>query len=306
MALKGHHLIALLAGGGAMVGVLTTPVGFLEMLVTSAGVSEVLPAAAPPLGATARTLIAGFAGLMAAGIALAINRPEGTDQGEQKMGFAFSKLAALARVGRRQRPLADLPTLRRADAHPDAPPRRPIFASRDFGGADIFSGPVAPAGPVAIEDPGIEDEPIVDGAGLVMPHAPEPLDESELAALIEHAVPEPELRLARPEPVTPVAAVPASAAPVTALEHMSVAELARRFERGLARRAALTEVAEATERAEAAMIETRQDFPYSKNTVLADIPPVPPVAVPADVDPKMDEALRAALGTLRKMTVNGR
>ncbi|PDH65410.1 MAG: hypothetical protein CNE89_11625, partial [Sphingomonadaceae bacterium MED-G03] len=99
-----------LAAIAAAAALLATPVGLLETAVASSGLSEALPAAAPPLGLTARLLMAGFVGMLAAGLVAAMNRdPDAADDerdkdgrqhrasGARHMGFAFSKLTALAR-----------------------------------------------------------------------------------------------------------------------------------------------------------------------------------------------------------------
>ena len=147
--------MAALAGVAAAVALLATPVGLLEMLVASSGLSEAVPAAAPPLGVTARLMMAGFVGLLIAGAVAAVRDPRQAEderdtdgrqqsaQGARQMGFAFSKLTALARGRATPTGVAEAPALRRADAHPDAPPRPPIFASRDFDGVEIFARPDA-------------------------------------------------------------------------------------------------------------------------------------------------------------------
>src|SRR3546814_15728478 len=58
-----------------------------------------------------------------------------------------------------------IPTFNRADSHPDAPPRRPIFANSDF----------AEMGPLAVSA-----APVESSEGLRLPKAPEPLDEVDL------------------------------------------------------------------------------------------------------------------------------
>ena len=53
--------------------------------------------------------------------------------------FIWSLMRALDTIGRKPRPVfvpesePEAPRLRRADAHPDAPSRRPLFAGRDLG-----------------------------------------------------------------------------------------------------------------------------------------------------------------------------
>jgi len=111
------------------------------------------------------------------------------------MTFQFSRLKAL--IGRRKTAndegfafdveelhVDPMPVLRRSDAHPDAPPRVPLFASRDLGHEAL---PPIHAGNDDDNDPGDdmdavmrrEDEavrPVVeDITGLAMPRAPEPL-----------------------------------------------------------------------------------------------------------------------------------
>lgn len=58
------------------------------------------------------------------------------------MAFAFERLAALTR--RRGRRSGELPRLRRADAHPDNPVRRPILARSELE-PDLFTGPLRQA-----------------------------------------------------------------------------------------------------------------------------------------------------------------
>src|SRR3546814_20278004 len=58
-----------------------------------------------------------------------------------------------------------IPTFNRADSHPDAPPRRPIFANSDF--AEIGSLAVSAA-------------PVESSEGLRLPKTHEPLDEVDL------------------------------------------------------------------------------------------------------------------------------
>lgn len=118
-------LAAILLGAVAAFGVAAMPVNGLESLVMDSGLPSVLPAAEPPLGLTARAVAA-----LATG------------------GFAalFTWLAAFILVGTRGVTLGrasevsgpfdedlPMPVLRRADAHPDAPPRPPLLATRDLG-----------------------------------------------------------------------------------------------------------------------------------------------------------------------------
>lgn len=98
----------------------TIPDAILGRAVEATGLPSVLSAAQPPLGDTARLLMAA-AGALATFVA------------------AFALLRWLDRFAGREaapvqaRPAPDAPRVHRADAHPDAPPRRPISAMRDLG-----------------------------------------------------------------------------------------------------------------------------------------------------------------------------
>lgn len=134
------------------------------------------------------------------------------------MGFALSKLAAFARG--RNVPVADegAPMIRRADAHPDAPARAPIFASRDFNGLDIFARPESGRRRlVAHAEPG--HETASPWAGYAMPSAPEPLPAEDLPAFAPPAFAAPAFltpvgqRPSEPSPVAPIALARAPFAP---------------------------------------------------------------------------------------------
>ena len=98
-------------------GVFLSPTTTLEGLVWTTGVASLIPAAAPPLGMTACLLLALGGGMLAAAL-------------------LWSSLFLLVGPGgllvRRPRRDDDLPVVRRADAHPDAPPRKPMSAA-DLG-----------------------------------------------------------------------------------------------------------------------------------------------------------------------------
>ncbi|MEI9849676.1 MAG: hypothetical protein WDN24_01140 [Sphingomonas sp.] len=116
-------LAALLLGAGAAAAAVIVPVPVLEGLVSDSGIAAIVAAAEPPLGTTARLVVAGGAGAMTA---------------------LFSWLALFVLLGTRgltigrseAAPAAEAihtPVIRRADAHPDAPPRAPLLATRDLG-----------------------------------------------------------------------------------------------------------------------------------------------------------------------------
>jgi hypothetical protein len=246
-------------------------------------------------------------------------RREKSVRGASIMGFAFSKLAAIARRSVSPLDRVDAPPLRRADAHPDAPARAPIFASRDFSGLDIFSRPEAARGEngrrevlvdllVEMEP---EQDPIVPATGLAMPSAPLPLSEAELRApsFARAADPANDHIPAAPPAPRPISAaaellaMPAFA-PRAESTGLSVRELAERLERGLAARTqgAATSVVE--QPAAPAPIVPPVAPPVA--TRLIDMPTPTPAAVRRAVEPDVDEALSAALGTLRMMTARAR
>lgn len=96
----------------ALFGLSSVAVGManLERAVAATQLHLLIPAAAPPLGMTARALIAAAMAVLGGGI-----------------GFAIGLL--LARQGRPATPIA----VRARDTHPDAPIRRPISAHEEFG-----------------------------------------------------------------------------------------------------------------------------------------------------------------------------
>lgn len=115
-------LAPLVAG---IIGVLTAamfaliPTELLESMVVDSGVASILSAAEPPLGFTARAALVLLCG---GGVAV--------------LAWFALFLAFGGRTITLRRPAAssgNAPVLRRADAHPDAPARRPLFANTDLG-----------------------------------------------------------------------------------------------------------------------------------------------------------------------------
>ncbi|MDZ7587721.1 MAG: hypothetical protein U5J78_00560 [Parasphingorhabdus sp.] len=160
-------LAAAVTGGIASALVMATmPHVYIEDAVGITGIAELLPAAAPPLGNTARGIIALLCGGMAAAaifIWLTRNKGKTMDMSAMKFeelreksrqgamndvadapppsalksllsGLSPAGLLAKMRGGKQDiRSLEDLPKLRGADSHPDTPARKPIFASEDLG-----------------------------------------------------------------------------------------------------------------------------------------------------------------------------
>ena len=81
-----------------------------EQAVAATGLPDVVAAAAPPLGQTARVLVALLLGAL-----------------------SFVAVMALLRALDRRPEPTDFPVFRTEDLHPDAPKRRPILAGAEFG-----------------------------------------------------------------------------------------------------------------------------------------------------------------------------
>jgi hypothetical protein len=146
------------------------PASLLESLVMRSDIPAVLAAAAPPLGATARVLL-----LLIAGGSIA----------------SFAGLGLWLTLGDRRLVLGrapadpDLPQLRRADSHPDAPPRALVHANRDLGAPppailperalpSDLDAPLAAYDPAAIPD--VPRQPVPAVAPLVRFERPQLID----------------------------------------------------------------------------------------------------------------------------------
>jgi hypothetical protein len=135
-------VIAGLLGGVVALCALAVPMSVLEALVMDSGIPAVIAAAEPPLGFTARAAVA-----LAGGGAVAL----------------FSWFALFVLLGTRGVTIGNedaldldvvtMPVLRRADAHPDAPPRPPLLATRDLGAPFHMRGVAEPEKPVTAEAP---------------------------------------------------------------------------------------------------------------------------------------------------------
>ncbi|WP_188054431.1 hypothetical protein [Sphingosinithalassobacter sp. CS137] len=112
-------LAAAFLGLASAAGFALMPTPVLESTVIDSGIAAIVAAAEPPLGMTARLLVAAGAGILVALVTW----------------FAlFLLLGGRAIViGKRVERNDAAPVVRRADAHPDAPPRPPLRATRDLG-----------------------------------------------------------------------------------------------------------------------------------------------------------------------------
>ena len=162
--------------------------------VEATGLPGLLPAAQPPLGSTARLAVV-IAGTIAAFLCTwLLLRALGTRPSSRRR--AFSREVHL-----------EAPRLRRADAHPDAPSRRPLVAGLDLGEPFIEIEQEIPAAP----EPWGHDLPrfIADGPAV-----------EEVSPLAEQSE---------------FVADPGVEPPIE-LEVQSIGDLMRRLELGVARR----------------------------------------------------------------------
>ncbi|MCO5793732.1 MAG: hypothetical protein HEQ21_13000 [Blastomonas sp.] len=181
---------AIAVGGGlaAAVGSSFIPMNAIEGFVSAYGIAELLPAAAPPLGNTARLALSTGIGTLTAGALLALLPRGETDimgfetavksdpaqSGSSEDAAASASRSGTSRLAGWLRTLrfgkseaaedevsdfADLKRLRirNADQHPDAPVRAPIMASSDLD-AEVASEPDL-ASPAAASAQSAESNP---------------------------------------------------------------------------------------------------------------------------------------------------
>ena len=327
--------MAIAGGIAAALVVATLPHVYLESMIGATGLSEIVPAAAPPLGNTARGLVAVLAGLVCTSalylflnyktksleggsdMSLAIRRnltPETMDKERDgtsgfsvpKLNFSAKSLTKFLKKPKKSTgqvtELKDLPKVRPADSHPDAPVRQPIFASSDLGAP--LAQKIKP-----FEQPEMAQdhvEPEQPSASQPVTPAPYVVDKTL------HSSPEPE---PTPAPIhhENVSQAEATVAPREDLTALSIAQLADRLEAGLRRIEALesrVRGAPPSESPVAASQAVEEEMP----SVQAPEEPVPVTIAPlrsvasSENDfqdhrqADMDEALKAALGTLERMT----
>lgn len=146
----------------------TIPDAILSRAVEATGLPSVLSAAQPPLGTTARLLMAAAGALVTFVAAFALLR-------------WLDRFAAREAPPVRARPTSDAPRVHRADAHPDAPPRRPISAMRDLG------EPAPPSRPRAAEPKPVAEAQVPRPAQTVLPAAA-PASLGDLMARLERGL----------------------------------------------------------------------------------------------------------------------
>ncbi|MGN7160033.1 hypothetical protein [Sphingomonas sp. SAFR-052] len=245
------------------------PVWRIEAAVEASGLPALLPAAAPPLGMTARVVL-----MLAAATLIA--------------GPLWIGLWLLLPVKRKRRPATAEPSVRRADAHPDAPPRPPVRATRDLG--KPFLDPLDPVEtemdlprdlnvPMAIFDPAAVPPVPAAPAQAVRPlfrPTPVPAEETTIDTDAVSAPPEPEASMP-PTPLEAPPAEPIAATPEPEPEPEEVVPL-------LAPEPPVAPVV--TE----AVAAPEADEPPVEAAAQPDIPPAEPVIEPAPL-PSLDALL---------------
>lgn len=138
-------LVALWFAALLGLGSFVVPASLIERASSAAGLAALVPAAAPPLGLTARLLIAGVMTIVGvvAGLVLALRlRPRPVEVVRRRGAVARTYDAVEeAEPVQEEAPALDVqaddaPQVRAFDAHPDAPPRRPFVLSDDLVLAD--------------------------------------------------------------------------------------------------------------------------------------------------------------------------
>ena len=298
---------ALLAAGGAGAVILSAPPALIDHAIIALGFDRMFAIAAPPIGLDVRMGLAALIALTAGGLVWAVwgrrsrldSLFDGTRTRESSMasspartsGFSWAALLRVARGHDSQDPAL---SRRRADRHPDAPPRPPLMASRDLpdisadsasidvtgtgagnptsdmhAGHDAFAtvasiiqqshdgtgfGTDAPVAHHVLQS-SLLDSVQNQGQARALPRSPEPFTDEELA-----------VALAQPAAASAQAdAEPSSAAPTAAQIEPSEAingdnvddlpALLARFEQGLARRSVVANAQSAS-----AIMKERIDF----------------------------------------------
>lgn len=268
--------LAALAGLSAGFVAFAMPETLFSGLVEASRLPDFVPAAQPPLGETARMAAVGAASL-------------------PTFAAVWAVMALLGRVPVRRapeaEPEAEAPRLRRADAHPDAPARRPLLA-RDLGEPlDLEAFPKA--------EP--EEEPRSAEArplpAFLVPEAPE----AELIAQVE---PQWEEEEAQWEPSEPEAA---QAEPEPELEPEAAFEPEPHAEsQPLSDLASQLPEAEAETDQSLAQLVNRIEFGVSRKRQA--LPAAPDRAATEDVSEdreKVGHRLRSAINDLQKIASTG-
>lgn len=221
--------MGLAAFGGGIIGY-SFPLDLLDRVFVAVGASTAVPLLAPPLGSTARILVIIGGMAMVAAITATVSpwRKGRARLGDQPQPF-FSTM---------ETPDDLVPVLRRSDAHPDAPARPPVFASRDLGHEAL--PPALPDQPEDMTTTFDRIWPKEDGQGDVDPDLPpalEPMPWETIQAEMDRLLSGVRFRPVGEEPgIAPVDDAPGQTDDREEGDTVpSISELIARLERGLAR-----------------------------------------------------------------------
>jgi hypothetical protein len=197
--------LAIVAGLAVGFVAFVMPADILSRAVEISRLPEILPAAAPPLGARAHAAFAAAAAGVTVAAIYFLLRLLGRKGPEPK-----------ARDWPETEREPEAPRLRRSDVHPDAPARRPILAARELGEPDPapVEEPSAEPAAAAPEEEALE----LGGPGIEMLAAPE-------EPIVAEPIPEPPAAQPAPKPRS-----------LDTVSEASIPDLMARLERGLARR----------------------------------------------------------------------
>jgi hypothetical protein len=310
-------LMAMGGGTVAAVAAMFVPVGIWEMITGSTGISEMIPATAAPLGDTARAMIAFTCGVLAfATLSVTLlKRAKGpkaapvieaapivyetavedaeAEEAPSMVAKLKNRMSSFVDNRRDEEAIADLedlPKLRSGDAHPDAPPRRPLLVTRDLADEEAL-----PEAAQEIVEAEIEEVVIADDVA-----------DAETVEIVETTVVE-EVIEAEVEP-TAVAPI-AESEPAPAMSLATLAETIDRLERALTERDAKLVELEALVAESAAPSQTPDEPSPAQPVANAPAPTLEAVPAPAaalDEAEEMDAALRSALETLHRMNARTR
>ncbi len=281
--------LAMAMAGAAVAAIATMfiPVVMLESFTGSTGISELVPATAAPLGDTARAIIAFAVGALTLAVLGSLltrqaNAPRAMEPAssfKDRLGWIAWPKMPWTKDEDDITDLSDLPKLRNGDAHPDAPPRRPLSAHQDLPVLELDKV-VTPL----VEGPETEEAPIL----FAMP-----------AVEIEAA----ETR--SPEPVPAVGDMQPTLAEMMAKLEAAGAERQKRLAdlEIVAAKLAAVGLEPVVARPEGEMIADVGITAEPARTERPVLEAVPPSPVEED---DMDAALAAALATLHRMNATGR
>jgi hypothetical protein len=269
------------------------PDDIFSRLISQSGLPSFIAAAEPPLGMKARMAVIGVGAVLTFAAIWMLLRA--LDRIPTRRARAESPAA-----GNEPAFVPEAPRLRRADAHPDAPPRRPLLAGRDLGE------------PAAPEEPGDKEERFADLVASPLPGFPAP----EAEDVPEISEEQDTLELTEPVPIT--TEILDSRLPANPEEsgERSITDLMRRLEHGLSERrepatpsqASPPEIVAPEQKIPAAEAPERFEAEHAPapESVAEQAPEPEPVAeTPAEPEPveevRVGHRLRSAINDLQKV-----